>query len=127
MSRNRCRTVCECGLDFSVWHGIALRPSSELFDGTEYLRRIEWLNCPYAVHGYHDGTLFGKVVCPLCRTEYLGWFAPPRGSSEGPYWRIYDTSYWSSFNDEPGKEDKRNWRDPVKALKALDEMLEQRR
>lgn len=49
-----------------------------------------------------------KVVCPFCCVAYAGWYrAEPRSKDDGPwFYELYDTSYWSSFNDEPGEEEK---------------------
>lgn len=89
--------------------------------GEEYLKAIDWPNCPYRAHGYGEGpTLFGKVVCPLCLVEYVGWFRPAPAWSDTPkLWEIYDTSYWSAYNDEPGIEDIRNRRDAAEVLASL--------
>jgi hypothetical protein len=122
MSRNRCRTTCDCGLDFSYRPEIGERPPSALIEGPEYLRQIGWEDCPYNTDGWHEkgATLFAKVICPLCLTEFVGWFCPPDMPQwDGPEWRIYDTSYWSSYNDEPDEEDKRNRRDPAEVLASL--------
>jgi hypothetical protein len=121
MSRNRLETTCDCGLNFRYRPEIGRKPQSALIDGPAYLKQIGWENCPYSVTGYHEkGTLFAKVVCPLCLTEYLGHFcSPDMPKYDGPEWQIYDTSYWSTYDDEAGKEDKRNWRDPVEVLASL--------
>lgn len=118
MSRNRCETTCPCGLDLACRPEVARRPRSELFDGGEYKRRAGLETLVYEVVGWHKkGTLFAKVVCPLCRREFLGYFHPPDVPQyDGPEWKLYDTSYWSTYNDEPGPEDVRNLRDPAEVL-----------
>jgi hypothetical protein len=128
MSSNRCDTTCDCGLCFARRPEIGRRVEADLFTGDEYRRRAGLEHMPYAVEGAPGRrTLFGKVVCPLCKTEYLGYFCPPDlPEFYGPAWQIYDTSYWSSFNDEPGEADKRHWRDPVEALRILNESLERK-
>lgn len=128
MSRNRCETTCDCGLKLSYRPELSRRQESTLVDGKAYLKAIGWESCPYRPAGYGPGqyvTMFGKVVCPICRLEYAGWFAPPNDYEkkyEGPEWRLYDTSFWSTFNDEAGDEDKKNWRDPLEVLAIIRDM-----
>lgn len=119
MSRNRLSTTCDCGLDFSFREELGKRLPSNLIASQEYLNQINWKACPYSLDGRYK-TLYGKIICPLCRTEFVGWFrGPDLPKIDGPSWQVYDSSYWSSYNDEPGKEDKENWRDPSEILKKL--------
>jgi hypothetical protein len=121
MSRNRCDTTCDCGLDFKRRPELGRAPLTSLVDWESYLKLIDWADCKFEPGGYSDrGTMFGKIICPICRLEYVGWFSPPRMPQyDGPDWEIYDTSFWSSYNDESGEEDRKNWRDPVEVLKSL--------
>ncbi len=58
---------------------------------------------------------FALVECPRCGSRYAGWYElfPPVISGPNVYeddsreWRyaLVDTSYWSTYNDEPGQED----------------------
>lgn len=123
MSTNRGTTVCDCGLDFGRRPELGYRKHTDLLAGDDYRKQVG-LHARVRVEGYPDrATLFGKIVCSLCRTEFVGWFrAPELPQYDGPEWRVYDTSYWSSYNDEPGKSDRAHWRDPVEVLKMLEKM-----
>jgi hypothetical protein len=123
VSSNRGDAICDCGLDFERRPEVGRRKRSDLFDGQEYQRQTG-VHRSYQVTGYQGvTTLFGKIVCPLCRTEFVGWFREPEMPKyDGPEWRVYDTSYWSTYNDEPGKADVAKWRDPVEVLKMLEKL-----
>lgn len=132
MSRNRCETECPCGLNLATRAG--RKPQKDLMSSEEYLKAIGWEDCPYmdfmascmsrtVFTGWSnrgEPTMFAKVICPLCLVEFVGWFHPPRSpQSDGPEWELYDTSYWSVFNDEPGAEDVARRRDVDDVLKKL--------
>lgn len=116
MSRNRGSTTCDCGVDLHSVDG-------PLLTEDEYLAAIGRPDCPYIVtraptfkdnagHGWgHRDVHFRKIVCPACAVEYVGWLAPSRGLFDE--WSLFDTSYWSTFNDKPGEADMRNRRGPT--------------
>ena len=53
-----------------------------------------------------------KVTCPVCRRVYAGWYVMQpryvRPYVEPLVYELYDTSYWSTYNDEPGDDDVRD-------------------
>ena len=118
MSRNRSTTMCDCGLCLRYRPEVGRRSDKDLFGAAEYVLKIGKANWSSPIGGYpRVATLFAKVICPLCFTEYVGWFSPPSFPDlDGPEWELYDTSYWSTYNDEPGEADIRNWRDPKEVL-----------
>lgn len=160
MSRNRCRTECECGFwSFSTESELPI-DSPGMLTGTEYLAAIDWSDCRYSVEGYGyradmdgredwwwrspdgmgatsavycdrpgwvrtlsarygsvaqgDRYRFRHLICPLCGRQYAGWYVQNpsaiAGSAAGeswskPKWELYDSSFWSAYNDEPADAD----------------------
>lgn len=55
------------------------------------------------------GMLVANAECPLCLSKYLAWIDDSNcsGHKRGPadYGKWFDTSFRSSFNDEPDEED----------------------
>jgi hypothetical protein len=132
MSRNRCDTQCQCGMNLSYRPELRRRDFSELMRGADYLKAIGWEDCPY--RGGMDWThqnqplMYAKVICPLCLVEYVGWYHPPTMPQyDGPAWELFDTSYWSAYNDEPGDTDEKNKRDVEAILKELNRKTSERR
>jgi hypothetical protein len=62
----------------------------------------------YTSVAFTDRYRYRKVDCPVCRRQYVGWYVqqPQRIGGDSPTFELYDTSYWYSFNDEPGAKDR---------------------
>lgn len=97
MSRNRTETYCEfCSADLKLEE--EPRPITREEAGVYF--------------GEYEGMLVAKAACPECEAKYLAWCKPrpDRASSlrlfgEDLLRGFYDTSFRSTFDDEPGEED----------------------
>lgn len=78
------------------------------------------LACRYLDVPPEDRYRYRRLDCVFCRRLYVGWYRQDPVDvlavgvydwAELPGFRLYDTSHWHSFNDEPGKEDLRNVRE----------------
>lgn len=67
-----------------------------------------------------DRYRFRKLECVFCRRLYVGWYrqdpvnvllAGKYDWADLPGFRLYDTSFFHAFNDEPSKEDLTNMRE----------------
>ena len=93
MSRNRCSQQCDCGYQLEL-RNATTRPM--WFH--EYMRVIGWKDCPYEDE-YQD-LIVAQIQCPECGRLYAAWLRYKYGCHP------FDTSYWYSFNDEPGEKDR---------------------
>lgn len=113
MARNRSETSCRCGqpLDEEGQEREALMTPSEYSECAQLLGPLSF-----------DLYLFRKIVCPLCKATYAGWYeATPAALLEWDKpWRLTDSSYYSSFNDEPWEGDKPRHPDPAAYVLSLE-------
>lgn len=67
-----------------------------------------------------------RLTCPFCLASYAGWYAAwPCPTTEPWKYVLTDTSFWSSFNDEPGSEEVAATRsvEPLQLAAAWNEWL----
>lgn len=94
MSRNICDTVCQ-----HCEHEVDL---------VEEPRSITEDEAGPYFEEYRTMTV-ANAECPACKAKYLAWVHPPtKGIHAGHCYHdglVYDLSYRSTFNDEPGEAD----------------------
>lgn len=93
MSRNRCSTDCVCGTPLEL----GVHKASELMTPAQYAELSP------SARRYQDcttGYLFLRHECDICGAVLAVWFEQKMSG-----WVPYDTSYFHSFDDEPGRED----------------------
>ena len=68
----------------------------------------------FARFEYYKDMIVVPCICPICRAQYLGWVdqrqMTERNSHPVPRYAdypslVFDLSYLSTFNDEPGEDD----------------------
>lgn len=127
MSRNRTTIKCDCGLWSFQTERRLPQDAPGLLRIQEYFHvigRSIWddnsgRGWGYGFNSHLDGDpafayvdpekryRWRKVECPFCRVVYAGWYcAETCLRAETPWsYVLYDTSYWSTFDDEPGPAD----------------------
>lgn len=94
----------------------------------EYLRQIDWEDCPYRGNshygwagrglGRNDETRFLRIQCPDCGRLFAGWYRRDDGA-----WTLFDSSFFFAFNDEPSQKDLAEAHEPPRQV--ADERIEE--